>query len=78
MMEPTTDPTLFSKMFLEAFHHIKWMAQTVHQAYHGNDNPNTYRTCDKDICASTQAKIMEWATQHVLDDQAKRAAGIQP
>lgn len=78
MTEPTTDPALFSKMFLEAFHHIKWMAQTTHQAYHGNDNPNTYRTCEKDICASTQRVIMEWAEQHVLDEKARIAAGLKP
>ena len=34
---------------------IRWMAQTLHQAYHV-DHPGTFRECKKNVCdAATQA-----------------------
>lgn len=68
--DATQDPTLFSKMFLEAFQHIKWMAQTVHQAYHLEEG-DSYRTCTRDICASTQALVWKWAKENVEDFRSK-------
>ena len=43
----------------EAMQHIKWMAQTVHQAYH-QDKPGTWEDCPRAICASTKARFDEW------------------
>lgn len=35
---------------------IRWMAQTVHQGYH-QDQPGTWETCPRDICASAVAHL---------------------
>ena len=42
---------------------IKWMAQTIHQAYH-EDEDSTWETCNKDICASTR----KWIEDFFEDD----------
>jgi len=65
---------LFSKMFLEAFQHMKWMAQTAHQAYH-LDESDTYSTCTKDICVSTQALIWKWARENVALERQEVGVG---
>jgi hypothetical protein len=66
-----SDSTLHSKLFLEAFAHIKWMAETVHQVYHQRDLKdmleNTYRTCDESVCKATQDLIMKWAQDTVTE-----------
>ncbi len=47
----TFEPTEVTIATLRA--HVRWMAQTVHQAYH--DDPDTWDgSCPKDICASTR------------------------
>lgn len=41
---------------------VKWMAQTVHQAYHGD---GTWETCKKDVCASAR----RWIEDFFEDDK---------
>jgi hypothetical protein len=39
--------------------HVRWMAQTVHQAYH-TDEPGAWNgDCRKDICSSTRRELNE-------------------
>lgn len=65
------EPTLYSQMFLEAFEHIKWMAQTVHQAHH-QDQEGTYRSCPLSPCKATQELVLKWAEANIRD--AKQSA----
>lgn len=37
----------------QAADHLRWMAQTVHQAYH-TDQAKNWRDCPVNICASTR------------------------
>jgi hypothetical protein len=41
-----------------AIDHIEWMANTVHQAHHGQSD-KSWRDCDKGVCISTIRKIAE-------------------
>jgi len=41
---------------------VRWMAQTVHQAYHGD---GTWETCNKDICTSAR----RWINDFFKDDK---------
>lgn len=36
--------------------HIRWSAQTTHQAYH-DDQPGTWTTCPKSTCDSAQQTL---------------------
>ncbi len=68
------EQALFSRMFLEAFQHMKWMAQTIHQAYH-LDESDTYKTCTKDVCVSTQTLIWKWARENVALERGTVGVG---
>lgn len=37
--------------------YIRWVAQTIHQAYH-QDQPGGWEVCPKDICASTVRHLL--------------------
>lgn len=39
--------------------HVRWMAQTVHQAYHTHYEPCTWEECRSDVCISTQRLFNE-------------------
>ena len=52
------DPEADARLIAAApdlFETVRWMAQTIHQAYH-SDHPGTFETCGKNTCdAATQA-----------------------
>lgn len=58
--------SIHSKNTPEVF--VKWLAQTVHQAYH-TEHPGTWETCPKDICASVRHWLKEDASriEKILD-----------
>lgn len=38
--------------------HVKWVAQTIHQAYH-TDNPGTFLVCPRTVCKSSAIILFE-------------------
>lgn len=51
-MNFTREPEIVAK---EACEHMRWMAQTIHQAYH-QDQGRVWQLCPRDVCKST----MDW------------------
>jgi len=73
-IEQETDLALDARLTWYALHasqqidglakHVRWQAQTVHQAYHhGAECPGgdriTWRECQKNTCASARATLQE-------------------
>lgn len=41
--------------------HIRWAAQTTHQAHHGpSDNPLTWRECNRETCAAARIAVADY------------------
>lgn len=49
---------------------FKWVAQTVHQAYH-TDHPGTWEECPKNICSSVKYWLNKRSKEVVLAERLK-------
>lgn len=52
---------------------LKWIAQTVHQAYH-TDQLNTWETCPRGICGSVRV----WLQEHSFELSLARRLMEEP
>lgn len=56
----TLAPPVDDPQIAELKKYIRWMAQTVHQSYHGEDPGAWNGDCPKDICSSTRRQLNDY------------------